>query len=66
MVKVPTEILNNPLGPWLSNSLNQLQKRKPSFIISCMIYICNKFTPSHQIKVKILDLFSNNPKCTNI
>lgn len=61
MVKVPTEILNNPLGPWFSNSLNQVQKRKPFFIISCMIYICNKVTPGHQIKVKILDLFTTNP-----
>jgi abortive infection bacteriophage resistance protein len=60
MVKRPAENLNNPIGQWFDNPLTQVQTKKPFLIISCMVYLCNEVTPGHQIKTKILDLFSNN------
>lgn len=61
MVKKPTEALNKPQGPWFQNSLIPVQKKKPFFIISCLLFICDKVTPGHQIKQKILDLFTSYP-----
>ena len=61
MVKCLTENLNNPIGRWFDNPLTQAQTKKPFLIISCMVYLCNKVTPGHQIKTKILDLFNSNP-----
>ncbi|MEO7176101.1 MAG: Abi family protein [Saprospiraceae bacterium] len=61
MVKRPIVNLNNPLSVWLDKPLSQVQIKKPFLIISAMIYSCNKVTPNHQIKNKILNLFENNP-----
>jgi abortive infection bacteriophage resistance protein len=61
MVKKPIENLNNPIGQWFQNPLVPVQHKKPFLIISCMIYLCNFVTPGHQIKTKVLELFSNNP-----
>lgn len=61
MVKQPTENLNNPMGQWFDKPLLDEQIKKPFLIISCMIYLCNKVTPGHQIKAKILELFQNSP-----
>ena len=41
--------------------LSPVQTKKPFLIISAMVYLCNEVTPNHQIKSKILALFSNNP-----
>ena len=61
MVKRPFEQLNNPSGLWFANNLLPVQSKKPFLIISCMLYLCNQVTPNHQIKVKLLALFQNNP-----
>ena len=61
MVKRPTENIKNPIGLWFDNALTAVQAKKPFLIISCMIYLCNKVTPGHQIKTKIVDLFNSNP-----
>lgn len=61
VVKVPVAILNNPLSAWLDKPLVPVQSKKPFLIISTMIYLCNHVTPNHQIKSKILSLFTHNP-----
>lgn len=61
MVKKPIERINNPIDLWFTNPLTEVQTKKPFLIISCMVYLCNKVTPGHQIKNKILSLFENNP-----
>lgn len=61
MVKKPIEQLNNPIGEWFINSLAEVQTKKPFLIISSMVFLCNKVTPGHQIKTKILELFNANP-----
>ena len=61
MVKRPVERINNPAGLWLSFPLSQAQTKKPFLIISCMLYLCNKVTPGHHIKKKILELINSNP-----
>jgi abortive infection bacteriophage resistance protein len=61
MVKTPIEKLNNPIGQWFQHPLTPIQYKKPFLIISCMIYLCNFVTPGHQIKLKVLELFNNNP-----
>lgn len=61
MVKRPIDQINNPTGLWFDIPLIPVQKKKPFLIISTMIYLCNKVTPEHNIKLKILDLINNNP-----
>lgn len=61
MVKQPTDSIKNPIGDWLSFPLTPVQKKKPFLIISTMVYLCNRVTPNHQIKTKILSLIQNNP-----
>ncbi|MBN7810184.1 Abi family protein [Algoriphagus sp. H41] len=62
MVKRPILALRNPSGSWLNLPLDEVQQKKPFLIISCMLFLSNKVTPNHQIKAKILDLFSQNPE----
>lgn len=61
MVKIPVEKINNPKSDWLNSALLPVQGKKPFLIITTMIYVCNKVTPNHQIKKKILDLFATSP-----
>lgn len=61
MIKRPISRINNSIGQWFEKPLTSVQAKKPFLIISCMIYLCNKITPGHQIKSKILELFNNNP-----
>jgi hypothetical protein len=61
MVKTPFEHINNPMREWFDVPLLPVQAKKPFLIISCMLYLCNQVTPGHQIKNKLLDLFSLNP-----
>lgn len=61
MVKRPTQNIKNPMGLWFDDELTAVQAKKPFLIISCMIYLCNKVTPGHQIKAKIVNLFNSNP-----
>lgn len=62
MVKRPVLTIRNPSGPWLNLPLEEAQQKKPFLIISCMLYLCNKVTPNHQVKKKILELHSDNPE----
>ena len=61
MVKRPIERIVNPNGNWLSNTLLPVQSKKPFLIISCMVYLCNKITPNHQIKSKFIQLINDYP-----
>lgn len=62
MVKRPINNINNPSGVWFDNSLKPVQKKKPFLIISSMLYLCNKVTPNHQIKNRIMELIDSNPE----
>lgn len=57
----PTLNIRNPQGAWLNSSVIESKNKKTFLIISCMVFICNKVTPGHHIKVKIKDLIQNNP-----
>ncbi|MCV9389141.1 Abi family protein [Reichenbachiella ulvae] len=61
MVKRPMLNIRNPQAAWLNNQLTSQQQKKVFLIISCMLYICNKVTPGHQIKQKIKELIRTNP-----
>ena len=61
MAKKPIDQLNNPSGKWFISPLIPVQSKKVFLIISCMIYLCNKIAPEHQIKSKILRLFEIYP-----
>lgn len=61
MVKRPVEQINNPINTWLSFPLSSVQAKKPFLIISTMLYLCNKVTPNHDIKNKIIHLINSNP-----
>ena len=61
MIKKPTYRLNNPSGNWFVNPLTPVQSQKPFLIISCLLYICNRISPGHNIKTKILQLFNAHP-----
>lgn len=61
MVKRPILNIRNPKSAWLNNQVLESQRKKAFLIISCMVYICNKITPGHNIKVKIKNLIQNNP-----
>ncbi len=60
MVKTPIKNIKNPIGQWFNNPLSKVQTKKPFFIISCMVYLCNHVSPEHIIKTKILDLINHN------
>lgn len=60
MVKTPILKLRNPQDAWLNNPIIESQRKKVFLIISCMVFICNKVTPGHNIKLKIKDLIQNN------
>jgi abortive infection bacteriophage resistance protein len=62
MVKRPVLQLNNPMDPWLNVSeVSADQQERPYLIISCMLFLCNRVTPGHHIKLKLLELFNANP-----
>lgn len=60
MVKIPIDDIKNPQSDWLNEILLPVQKKRPFLIISAMIYLCNKVSPNHQIKTKILELIETN------
>lgn len=62
MVKRPIQFIKNPSGPWLNNNLKEAQMKKAFLIISCMVFLCNKVTPNHQITTKIKELINSNPQ----
>jgi abortive infection bacteriophage resistance protein len=62
MVKTPILSIKNPSGDWLNLPVNSVQQKKAFLIISCMVYLCNKVTPNHQVKSKIKELIRDNPQ----
>ncbi len=64
MVKRPALNINNPQNDWFLQPFinSNIYNKKPFLIISAMIYICNKVTPNHQVKSKIIELINDNPK----
>lgn len=61
MVKQPADVLNNPSYDWINMPLQPVQRKRIFLIASTMIYLCNRVTPGHQVKEKILELISANP-----
>lgn len=60
MVKRPTLIIN-PRHQWLQNEVTSVQEKKPFYVITAMVYICNAIDANNQIKSKIVSLFLQNP-----
>ena len=61
MVKRPMEI-KKPKGTWLSRPLPEAGKKKPYFIITAMLYLCNAIHTGGTYKQKILALIKKNPE----
>lgn len=60
MTKTPiSKIKSNSF--WFETLLTSVQIKKPFLIISTMIFICNKVSPNHHIKVRIIELINQNP-----
>jgi len=60
MVKTPMKI-TNPCFPWITSPLSKYQEKKPYYVISSMLYLCNAIKHDHLFKEKLLNLFSNYP-----
>ncbi|SHE79944.1 Abortive infection bacteriophage resistance protein [Bacteroides luti] len=60
MVKRPTSPLNPP-HQWLQYSITEVQAKKPFYVITTMLYLCNAIDPNNHIKSKLLQLFNDNP-----
>lgn len=60
MVKRPAE-LHNPRMTWLSRSLTEVQQKKPFYLITAMLYLCNAIDSTHIFKQKLLNLFQQYP-----
>lgn len=56
MVKRPCEI-RNPRMAWLSRPLTEVQQKKPFYVITAMLYLCNAIDEGHTFKEKLLALF---------
>ena len=60
MVKTPMRV-STPRHPWLQISLSTYQAKRPFYVISAMLYLCNAVQNENLFKVKILDLFAKYP-----
>lgn len=60
MVKRPTLIIN-PRFQWLQNGITPVQEKKPFYVISAMVYLCNAIDANNEIKSKLVTLFQQNP-----
>ncbi len=60
MVKTPMRVAN-PNCPWLQIPLTTFQTKRPFYVISAMLYLCNAVQCDNLFKSKILDLFSKYP-----
>ena len=63
MVKRPTSIIN-PRFQWLQNSITAVQEKKPYYVITAMVYLCNAVDANNEIKTKVLNLLHQNPNIT--
>lgn len=55
MVKRPCEI-RNPRMAWLSRPLTEVQQKKPFYVITAMLYLCNAIDEGDTFKEKLLAL----------
>lgn len=60
MVKTPMRI-TNPHLPWLTMPLSKYQEKRPFYVISSMLYLCNAIKPNNQFKEKLFGLFTKYP-----
>lgn len=60
MVKVPMNI-NNPKKTWLKSKPCEKAQKRPFFVISAMLYLCNAINEGESFKEKILSLLDRNP-----
>ena len=60
MVKKPMAI-SNPKQKWLLRPLLPVQEKRAFYIISAMIYLCDKVSPGHHVKTKLHELIQSNP-----
>ena len=60
MVKTPTRVVN-PRLPWLQINLSEYQKKRPFYIISTMLYLCNAVNSNNLFKKKLFNLFEKYP-----
>lgn len=60
MVKTPMTI-THPNHLWLQMSLTKYQAKRPFYVISAMLYLCNAVQNDNLFKIKLLDLFSKYP-----
>lgn len=61
MVKRPKDI-KNPRRTWLHNPLPEDAKKKPYFVITTMLYLCNAIDVGDSYKRKIIALIKENPQ----
>ena len=57
MVKRPTEPLN-PHNPWLSHKLSDIEAKRPFYVITAMLYLCDAVQPDNTLREDINKLFN--------
>ena len=55
MVKRPSEP-RNPHNTWLSHQLSDLEVKRPFYIITAMLYLCDAVHPSNKLREDISQL----------
>ena len=55
MVKRPSEPLN-PHNTWLSRQLSDMEAKRPFYIITAMLYLCDAVHPSNKLREDIFQL----------
>lgn len=60
MVKKPMKVLR-PRNMWLQHTVSPQQQKRPFYIISAMLYLCNAVKKDNLFKTKLFDLFSKYP-----
>ena len=55
MVKRPSEPLN-PQYPWLSRQLSDIEAKRPFYIITAMLYLCNAVDTNNTLREDIYRL----------
>ena len=55
MVKRPSEPLN-PHNTWLSRQLSDMEAKRPFYIITSMLYLCDAVNPRNRLREDIFQL----------
>ncbi len=61
MVKRPMNI-KNPKGIWLRNPLQEAAEKKPYFVITAMLYLCEAIGAGNSYKKKVIALVKEHPQ----